>query len=298
MEKGELMSTAFVLSGGASHGALQAGMLDALFEREITPDLIVGTSVGALNGAFIATRPPTRATARELAAVWRGLTRTKVFPLNPMTGALGFFGARSHLFPDSGLRRLAAQHVTAERLEETPIPLHVVATDVLRGQDVRLSEGPLLDALLASSAIPGVLPPVVWEGRELIDGGVTNNVPIGHAAALGATKIFVLAAGAACELDRPPRSAVAMLLYATGLLIGQRLNSDLASLGPDTEVHVLPPPCPMTVQPTDFGHADELIELGRDQARGYLDRQLPRRRAGGRRRPAGHSAAAAPRSRR
>jgi NTE family protein len=292
------MSTAFVLSGGASHGALQAGMIEALYEREIKPDLIVGTSVGALNGAFIATRPPTRITAHELALVWRDLTRTKVFPLNPVTGALGFFGARSHLFPDSGLRRLIAQHVTTERLEETRVPLHVVATDVLRGEDVRLSEGPLLDALLASSAIPGVLPPVSWNGRELMDGGVTNNVPIGHAADLGGRKIYVLAAGAACELDRPPRSAVAMLLYATGLLIGQRLNGDLARLGPDTEVHVLPPPCPMTVQPTDFGHADEMIELGRDHARHYLDRHSPRRRTARRRRPGTHTVAAARRSRR
>jgi NTE family protein len=292
------MSTAFVLSGGASHGALQAGMLDALYEREIKPDLIVGTSVGALNGAFIATRPPTRATARELAMVWHGITRTKVFPLNPVTGGLGFFGARSHFFPDSGLRRLIAQHVTPQRLEDTPVPLHVVATDVLRGQDVRLSQGPLLDALLASAAIPGVLPPVRWEGRELIDGGVTNNVPVGHAAALGAKKIYVLAAGAACELDESPRSAVAMLLYATGLLIGQRLTSDLASLAPDTEVHVLPPPCPMTVQPIDFGHAEELIELGRENARRYLDRQLTRRGPRGPRRPGSHRAPAARRSRR
>lgn len=288
------MSTAFVLSGGASHGALQAGMLEALYEREIKPDLIVGTSVGALNGAFIAARPPTRGTARELAELWRGLRRIRVFPVNPLTGALGFFGARSYLFPDSGLRHLIVRHLTAERLEDTPIPLHVIATDVLRGQDVRLSRGPLADALLASSAIPGVLPPVVWEGRELIDGGVTNNVPVGHAAALGAKKIFVLAAGAACELHEPPRSAVAMLLYATGLLIGQRLNGELASLGPDLEVHVLPPPCPMTVQPIDFGHADELIELGRDNARRYLDR-YPRDSGAPRRRRSGSHGAAAPR---
>lgn len=273
------MSTAFVLSGGASHGAIQVGMLEALYERGVTPELIVGTSVGAINGAFIAARPPRVATARALGQIWRGLSRTAVFPLSPWTGALGFFGVRNHLFPDTGLRRLIAEHLTVDELEDTPIPLHVIATDVLSGKDVRLSSGPVLQAVLASAAIPGVLPPVRWEDRELVDGGVTNNVPVGHAAALGATKMYVLSAGAACELDETPRSALAMFLYATGLLIGQRLGADVAALPSTTEVHLLPPPCPLRVQPTDFGHAAELIELGRGNAAAYLDRLPGSRRS-------------------
>jgi NTE family protein len=292
------MSTAFVLSGGASHGAIQVGMLEALYQRHITPDLIVGTSVGALNGAFIAARPASAATVRELGSIWRGLSRTVVFPLNPWTGALGFLGARNYLFPDSGLRRLIARHVTVEALEETPIPLHVVATDVLSGRDVRLSNGPLLEAVLASAAIPGVLPPVRWKDRELVDGGVTNNVPVAHAAALGATEIYVLAAGAACELDETPKSALAMVLYATGLLVGQRLRADIAALPPTTAVHLLPPPCPMTVQPTDFTHAAELIELGRENAVWYLDRRGRRRRTDRQRRRGCHQAGPRRRTRR
>src|SRR4051794_40781967 len=94
---------AFVLSGGASLGAIQAGMLRALYEREIRPDLIVGTSAGALNGAFIASRPQSVETADALADVWRGTRRGQVFPLNPLTGLLGFAGARDHLVPSSGL---------------------------------------------------------------------------------------------------------------------------------------------------------------------------------------------------
>ena len=100
------IKTAFVLSGGASLGAIQVGMIRALYERDVTPDLIIGTSVGALNGAFIASRPPIPATAEELAEVWRNLGRGQVFPLNPLTGFLGFFGARDHLISDQRLRGL------------------------------------------------------------------------------------------------------------------------------------------------------------------------------------------------
>src|SRR3954465_8562480 len=188
------MSTAFVLSGGASLGSIQVGMLEALYERGIRPDLIVGTSAGALNGAFIAERPQTVETAIELGEVWRGLKRGKVFPVNPVTGALGFLGARSHLVPDSGLRRLIRRHAVAERLEETYVPLHVIATDVLRGEDVRPSVCPLVDAVMASAAIPGVLPPGVlpprvWNWSWWIDGGVANNAPFSTALELGAEEI-------------------------------------------------------------------------------------------------------------
>jgi NTE family protein len=270
------MSTAFVLSGGASLGAIQAGMLEALFERGIAPDIIVGTSAGALNGSFLAERSPTVEAARNLGAVWRGLSRGQVFPLNPLTGALGFLGAREHLVPDSGLRRLVRRHATVDRLEQTRIPLHVIATDVLDGREVRLSEGPLVDAVMASAAIPGVLPPVEWEGRLLVDGGVSNNAPISHALELGADEIYVLPTGTPCELAEPPHGALAMLVYATGLLVSRRLAQEIALLGDDASVIVLPPPCPLTVQPTDFGHADALIAAARADARSFLNRQTHR----------------------
>jgi NTE family protein len=268
------MSIAFVLSGGASLGSVQVGMLEALYERGIAPDLIVGTSAGALNGAFIAERPHTVETARELGEVWRGLRRNQIFPVNPLTGALGFLGARAHLVPDSGLRRLVSRYTIAERLEDTAVPLHVIATDVLSGDDVRLSEGPLVDAVMASAAIPGVLPPVEWRGRPLIDGGVANNAPISHALELGASEIYVLPTGTPCELDEAPRGALAMLVYATGLLVGRRLSHDIAALDGSVRVTVLPPPCPLSVQPTDFSHADALISRARTDAREHLNRVL------------------------
>jgi NTE family protein len=276
------MSTAFVLSGGASLGSIQVGMLEALYERDIRPDVILGTSAGALNGAFIAERPQVVGTAHELGDVWRGLRRGQVFPVNPLTGTLGFLGARSHLVPGSGLRRLIRSHATVERLEETAVPLHVIATDVLRGEEVRLSEGPLVDAVMASAAIPGVLPPVDWNGRALIDGGVANNAPLSHALELGADEIYLLPTGTPCELDEAPRGALAMLVYGTSLLVHARLVRELAAIGDRADIVVLPPPCPLSVQPTDFSHADALIEQARDDARRFLDRRerrCPPRRA-------------------
>jgi NTE family protein len=262
---------AFVLSGGASLGAIQVGMLRALYERNIQPDLIVATSVGAINGAFIAARPQSVETADELATIWRDVRRGQVFPLNPLSGLLGFLGTRAHMVPDSGLRRLVAGHAERERLEQLPIPLHVVAVDVLTGEELLLSTGPLVDGVMASAAIPAVLPPVPWRDRELMDGGVANNTPISHAIELGARKIYVLPTGHACALERPPDSALGMALHALNLLTHSRLIADIELHQSQCELIVLPPPCPHAVAPIDFGHASELIERSADDARAFLD---------------------------
>ena len=166
--------TAFVLAGGAALGAMQAGMIYALYERGIAPDLLIGTSAGALNAAFLAARPATVATAQELAAVWRGLRRSDTLPLRPATLISGLAGRRDHLIPDQALRRLAARHPQVDRLAQAAIPLHLVAFDLLAGTEVRLSDGLLADAVLAAAAIPGVLPPVRWRGRLLADSGITD----------------------------------------------------------------------------------------------------------------------------
>lgn len=264
-------TVAFVLSGGASLGAIQVGMLRALYERGIRPDLIVGTSAGALNGAYIASRPQASATADSLARIWRELRRGQVFPVNPLTGLLGFLGVRDHLVPESGLERLIERHVQCPELEEFPIPLHVVAVDVVTGQELRLSHGPVLDAVLASAAIPGVLQPVSWEGRALMDGGVANNTPISHAVELGAERIYVLPTGHACSLDEPPRGALAMALHAISLLTHRRLIDDIERHRGDAQLIVMPPPCPLDIQPIDFAHADELIDVALLDARDFLD---------------------------
>ena len=262
---------AFVLSGGASLGAVQVGMLRALYERGIVPDLVVGTSVGAINGAFIASHPQTVETAEELAEIWRGVHRGQVFPLRPLSGLLGFLGSHDHLVPESGLRRLIAAHTTYERLERTPIEFHVVAVDVLTGEELLLSRGPLLEAVLASAAIPAVLPPVVWESRTLMDGGVANNTPISHAVALGARTVYVLPTGHACALEQPPASALGMALHALTLLAQSRLVAEIESHRDRARLVVMPPPCPLAIQPIDFAHPDELIERSLADGRAFLD---------------------------
>jgi NTE family protein len=264
-------SVAFVLSGGAGLGAIQVGMLRALYERDITPDVIVGTSAGALNGAYIASRPQRPATADALGEVWRDLRRGQVFPLNPLTGFLGFLGARDHLVPESGLRRLIAAHLERDGLEDMDIPLHVVAVDAITGEELRLSRGSVLEAVLASAAIPAVLPPVEWEGRTLIDGGVSNNTPISHAVELGAERIYVLPTGHACALDEPPGGALAMALHAITLLTHRRLIDDIERHRDDAHLIVLPPPCPLSIQPIDFSRADQLISVALDDARDFLE---------------------------
>ena len=266
-------TVAFVLSGGASLGAVHVGMLRALYERGITADAIVGTSAGAINGAFIASRPQTPATADALGAVWLSVRRGQTFPLNPIGGLFGLLGAREHLISDSGLRRLLAPYLQCEALEQTATALHVVAVDVVSGEEVVLSRGPLLDAVLASAAIPGLLPPVAWEGRTLIDGGVANNTPLSHAVALGAQRIYVLPAGHACALDKPPSGALAMALHAVTLLTHRRLIDDIERHRGDADLIVLPSPCPLPVQPIDFGHAGELIARSLQDARAFLDRR-------------------------
>jgi NTE family protein len=267
----DLPKTAFVLSGGASLGAVQAGMLRALYERGVGPDLIVGTSVGALNAAFIASRPASPTTADELAQIWRGVSRGNIFPLNPLTGFFGFFGARDHLVSDRGLRKLVAGNLELETLEQSPVPLHVITTDLLSGRELRLSRGDALESVIASVAIPGVFPAVEREGRLLIDGGVANNTPIVDAIELGAERVYVLPTGNACDLPEPPRGAVAMLLHAMSLLVMRRLLVEVEMLRDRAELIVLPPPCPLTIAPIDFSHADELIRRGHEDSSEYLD---------------------------
>lgn len=267
----KLAPTAFVLSGGASLGAIQVGMLRALYERGIAPDMIVGTSAGALNGAFIASRPQTPETADALGAIWRDLRRGQVFPVSPFTGLLGFLGARDHLVPDSGLRRLIARHVERDSLDELPLPLHVVAVDVITGEELRLSSGSIVDGVMASASIPAVLPPVARGERELMDGGVANNTPISHAVELGAEQVYILPTGHACALEEPPRGALGMALHAISLLTHRRLIDDIEKHRDDATLIVLPPPCPLAVQPIDFGQAGALNERGYADASDFLN---------------------------
>jgi NTE family protein len=260
-----------VLSGGASLGALQVGMLWALYERGIVADLLVATSVGALNAAFVASRPQTQATTRELARIWRDIHRNDIFPVSLRAVMSGLRGQRDHLVPDRGLRRQVRRYIEFADLSEAAVPLHVVAFDVIEGREVLLSEGPAIDAVTASAAIPGVFPPVAIGQRRLIDGGVVNNTPISHAVQLGAERIFVLPTQEGSRPPRPvPRGALDSAIYGIGLLLDGRLQGDIARYSSEAELIVLPAPNPWQVQPTNFEHSSRLMGEALAAGRAFL----------------------------
>jgi len=247
-----------VLSGGASLGALQAGMLRALYEQDVTADFLVGTSVGALNAGFVASRPQVAATARELARIWRELRREDVFPVSMRALVEGFRGTRDHLVPNAALRRLVSRYLEFQDLRDARTPLHVVAYDVVTDSEVLLSDGPALEAITASAAIPGAFPPVPIGTQRLVDGGVVNNTPISHAVALGAERIYVLPTQRGPRSIGRPRGALAAAIQALSLMVDARLSTDLARYGSEVELIVLPAPNAGQVQPMDFNHANRL----------------------------------------
>ncbi|HUZ70783.1 MAG TPA: patatin-like phospholipase family protein [Candidatus Saccharimonadales bacterium] len=256
------MTTAFVLSGGGSLGAVQVGMLGALAKKGVVPDLIVGSSVGAINGAWFAGCPEP-ACVDQLADIWISLGRGDIFPLHPLGGLLGFLGRRNHLVAADGLSRLIRHHLPYERIEDARIPLHIVATEVTTGREVLISKGQALPAILASAAIPGVFPPVRVGALELMDGGVVSNTPIAHAVERGATRVYVLPAGYPCAISKTPRSALGMVLQALTLLVEHQLLHEVARYEDVVELRVVPPVCPLAVAPADFRHSAELIERAR-----------------------------------
>jgi NTE family protein len=268
---GHAPRTAFVLSGGASLGAVQAGMLEALYERGIVPDLLVGTSAGALNAAFVASRPQTVATGRELGRVWRGLQREDIFPLRMSALVSGACGRRDHVVSDRGLRQLVSRHIEFDDLADAAIPLYLVAFDLTEGREVLLSGGPATDAVVASASIPGVFPAVTMAARLLIDGGVVNNTPISHAIALGAERVYVLPTrDAQRQSGHVPASALDAATHCLGILMESRLRIDVERYSREVELVVLPVPDTTGIQPTSFEQSARLIREALAGARATL----------------------------
>jgi len=266
----------FVLTGGASLGAVQVGMLQALARGGVRPDLLIGSSAGALNAAFIAGREWPASTG-ELERIWLGLSRADVFPMGPLSSLLGLMGRRAHVISPSGIEAIIRKHINFERLEEAPIPVHVMATDTLTGAEVRISRGPVVDALRASTAIPGVFPPVHIGHHYLMDGGVANNAPISQAIELGADTVYVLPAGYACGLKKPPASALGMGVHALSLVLNHRLIESLERYPESGRIRVVPPLCPVTISPIDFAHAADLIARARESTSRWLGQGAPLR---------------------
>lgn len=254
-------ATAFVLAGGGSLGAVQVGMLQALVAAGLHPDFVVGASAGALNAACFAAQPDAEGLAR-LARIWRGLRRDDIFPVTLAGAALCLLGRRGHLAKPARLRALIERELPYSRLEDAPLPCHVVATDALDGTEVTLSRGDAVQALLASAAIPGVFPPVTIDGRALIDGGVASYTPISAAFSVGARRVVVVPTGFACALAEPPRGALAAALHALNLLAMRQLLADVERFAGRCELAIVPPLCPLATSSHDFSQADALVVRG------------------------------------
>jgi NTE family protein len=265
------MTTAFVLSGGGSLGAVQVGMLQALSARGVNPDFLVGTSAGAINAAYVAGHGNDPDSLDTLAKSWAQMRRRDVFRVSLSRQLLAVAGSRESMFSSLGLRRLISPHLTYGRLEDALIPVHVVTTDFLSGEEVLLSRGDAVSAVLASTAIPGLLPAVRRAGRVLVDGGLANNTAISQAVALGADRVFVLPTGVACALASAPVNPFASAVQALSFLTQQRLIHDVTAFAEHAQLHVLPPLCPLGVSPADFGHARELTERARQATDAWLD---------------------------
>jgi NTE family protein len=220
----------------------------------------VGTSAGALNATYVAGHGTSLNALEGLAARWIATRRSAVFPIDPVRHVMALSGARPSLFADHGLRRLVAQQLVFARLEDASIEVHIIATDLASGREAVLSHGDALSAVLASTAIPGVLPAVDRDGLTLIDGALANNAAESVAVGLGAERVFVLPTGYACALARPPSGALGVALQSLTFLIQQRLITDVAYYAERVDLNVLPALCPLTVPPTNFGQAGKLID--------------------------------------
>jgi NTE family protein len=263
-------TTAFVLSGGGNLGALQVGMLRALFERRIQPDLVLGCSVGALNGAAVAA-DPSLAMVGRLQDLWRGIADEDVMPagLLPTTVQLARKGVSIH--DNANLSRVIETVLPVERFDQLQVPFQCVAAAIAEGTETWFDEGPLLAPILASAALPAVYPPVEIDGVKYLDGAIVNDVPVSRAVALGADRIFVLHVG---SWDRPrpePKRPIDMAMYAYWLARRSRFQRDLASIPASIEVLVLPPGATPVIRYNDFGHSDEMISSSYHATSAFLD---------------------------
>jgi NTE family protein len=230
---------AFVLGGGGVLGAVEVGMLRALLRAGVRPDLVVGTSIGAFNGAAVAAEPSEAVVAR-LTALWSAPQASSVYG-DSVARQLRRFATRTHLHSPVTLRRMLERELGADTtFADLAVPFQCCAASIERAAEHWFSTGPVVDAVLASSAVPGLLPPVVIDGEHYIDGGIVNSIPVGRAVELGAKTVFVLQVGRTERPLRPPRRPWEVALVAFEVARRHRFARELLEAPPEVAVHVLP----------------------------------------------------------
>jgi NTE family protein len=232
------VTIAFVLGGGGLLGANEVGMLRALSEAGIRPDVVVGTSIGAVNGAFIAAGP--EGSAQRLAELWQGESLRVVFSETVLGRAVRLVQSGTHLHAIEPLRKQLAEKLPAEDFADLKVPFHCVASSIEDATARWFTSGPLVPAIMASCAVPGLLPPVEIDGRHYFDGGLVDSIPVGRAVALGASTVYVLHAG---RIESPlpvPSRPWEVGLVAFEIARRHRFHEEMSALPPDVRVHVLP----------------------------------------------------------
>ena len=230
----------FVLGGGGVLGAVEVGMLRALLKAGVRPDLIVGTSVGAVNGAFVAAAPDVSATER-LTELWSSAAARAVYG-DSLPRRMGRFARTgTHLHSPEPLRRMLTRELGEDRtFDELAVPFQCCAASIERAAEHWFSKGSVADAVLASSAVPGLLPPAIVDGEHYLDGGIVNSIPVGRAVQLGAKTIYVLQVG---RVDRPltaPQRPWDVARVAFEIARRHRFAHDMAAVPDGVTVHVLP----------------------------------------------------------
>jgi NTE family protein len=231
--------TAFVLGGGGVLGASQVGMLRALLEEEIRPDLILGTSIGSVNGAFVAA-DPTPASADRLARVWRKVSEEGDFLENPFRQAARAAKYRTHFMSTRPLQRLIDENLGVDRFEDLVVPFQCVAAHIESSKARWFSAGPITPAILASCAVPGMYRPVEIDGQHFLDGGLVHSIPVGRALAMGATEIFVLQVGRVEQPLQVPTKPWEVASVAFEIARRHRYHEELDTVPEDVTLHVLP----------------------------------------------------------
>lgn len=261
--------TAFVLGGGGNLGAVQVGMLRALLEAGISPDVVIGCSVGALNAAGLAA-DATVAGVRRMRETWLGLDGDELFPAGRISG-LWMLGRKGQAIQaNSGLRNLIERTLPYKRLEDAPIPVHVNATSLQSGRGRWFTSGSAVDAILASAALPAVFPPVVVDGEAYIDGGVVDNVQISRALALGARRVFVLHVGNFARPRSLPKRPIDVLLQSFSIARNHRFLAETDEPPSDVELIVLPGVDPGRIRRNDFSRSRDLMDRAYAAASDFL----------------------------
>ncbi|MCU1593703.1 MAG: patatin [Frankiales bacterium] len=230
---------AFVLGGGGMLGAVEVGMLRALVEADIQPDLILGSSVGAINGAAAAASFDAD-TVGQLAQMWERLGHGSVFSEGLAGRVATLARTRTHVHGNSGLRSLLEEHADGRLIEGLEVPFGCVAACIETASAHWFESGPVADAVLASCAVPGLLPPVAIGGRHYVDGGLVHSIPVGRAIARGATQVFVLQVGRVERPLSPPRWPWDVATVAFEIARRHRFSEEMAALPEGLDVTVLP----------------------------------------------------------